>query len=298
MATVYSHIDRNRRLTWLIMAGFILVVTAVGWFVGEYFFEGAGIPFTGIALIFSGITGFISYYNSDKIVVAMTGAKEVKQSENPHLHNLVENLCIASGLPKPKVYMINDPAMNAYATGRDPQNAVICFTSGLVQNMEKTELEGVIAHELSHIQNYDIRLMSIVSILVGALVLLSDLFLRGMFFGGGRRDSRGGGGLLVIIGIVLVILSPILAAIIKSAISRNREFLADASAAMITRYPKGLANALTKISHDPNRLRAASGATAHMFIYSPLRGKSGGTLANLFNTHPPVDDRISRLLAM
>jgi heat shock protein HtpX len=298
MATIYTHIDRNKRLTWVIMALFILIVGFVGWFVGEFFFEGAGIPFVGIALIFSGITTFISYYNSDKIVLAITGAKEVKYEENPQLHNLVDNMCIASGLPKPGVYMIQDPAMNAFATGRDPKNSVVCFTSGLVNNLEKTELEGVVAHELSHIQNYDIRLMSIVSILVGTIALMADLFLRGMFFGGGRDRRSGGNPIILVLGLLFVILSPIIATIIKLAVSRKREFLADSSAALMTRYPRGLANALAKISKDPNVLKKANSATAHMFISNPLKDGKGGSWAKLFNTHPPVDERINRLLSM
>ena len=284
------------------MVGFIIVVSFVGWFIGEFWGEGMGLPFVGYALIFSGVTSFISYYNSAQIVLAISGAKEIKPEDNKYLHNLVENLCIGSGVPKPKIYMIDDTSMNAFATGRDPQHAVICFTSGIVNSLEKLELEGVIAHELSHIQNYDIRLMSIVSILVGTITLLADWFTRGAFYGGGgRRRGKEMGGVVMLIGIIFIILSPIIATLIKLAVSRNREYLADSSGALLTRYPKGLADALVKISSDREILEAANGATAHMYIANPLkgeRGEQGSFFANLFETHPPVQDRIKRLLEM
>jgi heat shock protein HtpX len=257
-----------------------------------------------LVCIYSGISSFISYYNSDKIVLAISGAREVNEAEAHDLHNLVQNMCIASGLTKPKIYIINDTAMNAFATGRDPGHAVICFTSGIVDGrLEKRELEGVVAHELSHIQNFDTRLMSIITVLVGTVTLLADWFTRGMFYGGGRRRSRGGdsqlGAILMVLGILLVILSPIIASLIKLALSRNREYLADASAAMLTRYPKGLADALVKISQDTEVLEAANGATAHLYIDSPFKkGESRGFVAGLFSTHPPVEERIKRLLEM
>ncbi len=279
------------------MALFIAIVSAIGWFVGEYYFEGAGFSFVGFALIFAGISSFVSYYHSDKIVLAISRAKEVKESDNQYLYRLVENLCIGAGLPKPKIYMIEDSAMNAFATGRDPEHAVMCFTSGIVEGLEKLELEGVIAHELCHIGNYDIRLMSIVSVLVGTVTLLADLFTRGIFYGGGRRrgKSSGGGGVLLVAGLILVILSPIIAQLIKLAVGRKREFLADASAALLTRYPDGLAGALRKISMDRETLEVANGATAHLYIANPLKGRGKGGIANLLNTHPPVDERIKRL---
>lgn len=295
MATIYSNISQNKRDTAIVIVLFIAVISALGWVVGEYFFEGSGITFIGFALIFSGISSFISYYNSDKIVLAISRAREVGKEEFPELHNLVENMCIASGIKNvPRIYMIEDSAMNAFATGRDPEHSVICFTSGIVQKLEKRELEGVIAHELSHVINYDIRLMSIVSILVGSIVLIADWFTRGMFYTGGRR-RRESNGLILLIGLVFVILSPIIANLIKLALSRRREFLADASAALITRYPAGLANALRKISTDDEVLEAANGATAHLYIANPLKGNF---LSNLFNTHPPVEERIKRLMEM
>lgn len=291
--SIYTHISRNKFQTVVIMLFFVAIVSLIGWFFGEYF-AGDGIAFIGFALIFSGVTSFISYYNSDKIVLSLVGAKEVSKEDSPELHNLVENMSIASGIPKPRIFVTNDMAMNAFATGRDPQHAVICFTQGILAGLEKRELEGVIAHEMAHIGNYDIRLMSIVSILVGTIALLSDWFTRGMFWGGDRdRDSKNG--VLMLIGILLLILSPIIATLIKLAVSRNREYLADSTAAMITRYPDGLANALRKLSADKRVMRSANTATAHMFIANPFKGKN---ISNAFSTHPPVEERIRRLESM
>ena len=299
MATVYTHIQSNKRDTVIIMAIFMVIVSFLGWFVGEVFFEGSGGFFIGIALIFSGISSFVSYYNSDKIVLAISGAKQVTEQENPYLHNLVENLCIGSGLPKPRIFVIDDTALNAFATGRDPNHAVICFTTGILSALTKLELEGVIAHELSHIGNYDIRLMSIVTVLVGTITLLADWFTRGMLYGGNRRSrNSGGNGLIIIIGIIFIVLSPVIATLIKLAVSRNREFLADSSAALLTRYPDGLASALKKISQDHEVLEAANGATAHLYIANPLKGQTASVFANMFNTHPPVEERIKRLIDM
>ena len=302
MATVYTNIESNKRSTIVIVAVFVSFVSAVAWFIGDYFFDGSGVAFLSLALIFSGLSSFVSYYYSDSIVLGISGAHEIKEIDNTYLYHLVENLCIGAGLPKPRIFMIDDTAMNAFATGRDPRHAVICFTTGIVDGLEKLELEGVIAHELSHIGNYDIRLMSIVSVLVGTVTLLADWFTRGMFYGGGRRRSsnsdNGGSGIILIIGIILVILSPIVAMLIQLAVSRSREYLADSSAALLTRYPKGLADALVKISSDKEILEAANGATAHLYITNPLKGGQGNFLSGLFNTHPDVNDRIKRLLEM
>ncbi len=288
--SIYTHISRNKFQTVVIMLLFVVIVSFIGWFFGE-FFAGDGVAFIGFALIFSGVTSFVSYYNSDKIVLSLVGAKEVSKSDSPELHNLVENMSIASGIPKPRIFVTNDMAMNAFATGRDPKHAVICFTQGILSGLEKRELEGVVAHEMSHIGNYDIRLMSIVSILVGTIALLSDWFTRGMFWGGDReRGSKNG--VLMLVGILLLVLSPVIATLIKLAVSRNREFLADSTAAMITRYPDGLAEALRKIAADPRILLSASTATAHMFISNPFKGKN---ISSMFNTHPPVEERIRRL---
>ena len=297
---MYQHIEQNKRDTVIIVTLFIAIVSAIGWFVGEYFYEGSGVTFLGGALIFSGISGFISYYNSDKIVLGISGAKEVKFEDGPDLHKLVENMSIASGIPKPRIYVIEDSSMNAFATGRDPEHSVICFTTGIVQRLEKRELEGVIAHEMSHIGNFDIRLMSIVSILVGTIMLLADWFTRGAFYGGSRKrssDSNSGGSIFFLVGMILLILSPIIATLIKLAISRNREFLADATAVSITRHPRGLADALMKLGSDREVLEAANGATAHLYIVSPVR-TLGKAVEGLFTTHPPIEERINRLLQM
>lgn len=301
MPNIYQNISSNKRDTVVIMALFIAVVSFIGWFVGNYFYDGSGMTFLSLALIFSGISGLASYYTSDKIVLAISSAREVSHDEAPDLYNLVENMSIASGIPVPRVYIIDDSSMNAFATGRDPNHGVICFTSGIIQRLEKRELEGVVAHEMSHIGDYDTRLMCIVSVLVGSVSLLSNWMTRGFFFRGRRRSSSDGGelgGVLFVIGLVLLILSPIIATLIKLAISRNREYLADSSAALITRYPNGLADALRKISQDTEILEAANSATAHLYITDPVRDRVGSSISNLFNTHPPIEERIRRLEAM
>jgi len=262
----------------------------------------SALGFTGIALIIAGIINFFSYYNSDKIVMAISGAKQIQKKDNPEVFRIVENLTIASGLPMPKVYIIDDTAPNAFATGRDPKHAAIAFTSGILQKLNKLELEGVAAHELSHVGNYDTRLMTIVSILVGTVALLADLFIRITWLGGGRdRDEARGqaGAIFAVVGIVLAILSPIIATLIQLAISRKREFLADASGALLTRNPDSLADALLKISKDKEPLEAANKATAHLYIENPFKNpKLTGGLANLFNTHPPVEERVKALRGM
>ena len=301
MPNIYQHIDKNKQETAVIIAIFIAMISALGWLMGEIYEPGAGIPIMGFALVFSGISSFVSYYNSDKIVLSISGANELKYEDAPDVHKLVENVCIGAGLPKPKVYYINDTAMNAFATGRDPQHSAICFTTGIIQKLEKRELEGVIAHELSHIGNFDIRLMSIVSILVGTITLIADWFTHGRLYGlrgrRGRSDSDVNG-VILLVGLLFVVLSPIIASLIRLAISRNREYLADSTAALITRYPAGLASALRKLAADKEILEAANGATAHMYIASPLMGGSRGFFAGLFNTHPPIEERIRRLESM
>lgn len=297
MPTIYTHISDNKRATYVVMAVFVVVIGFIGYFLDVFYGDG-GMFFTGVAFLVAGISSFISYYNSDKIVLALSQARKVTPEENDYLHDLVDNMCIASGLPKPEIYMIDDTAMNAFATGRDPNHSVICFTSGIVEKLEKRELEGVVAHEMSHIGNYDILLMSVVSVLVGSITLLADWFTRGRLYrsrGNNRRSS--GHPLFFLIGLVLVLLSPIIAQLIKLALGRHREYLADATAAMVTRYPQGLANALKKLARDQEILEAANGATAHLYITSPLQeGRKKGTwLARLFSTHPPVEERIARL---
>lgn len=297
---IHSQISNNKLKTWIIILLFIVFITTIVYVYGESL--GSGLSYAGIALIISGIMGFLSYYHSDKIILGMSGAKQIKKTDNPLLFRTVENLCIGAGLPMPKIYIIDDSAPNAFATGRDPKHAVVCVTTGILDKLNKAELEGVIAHELSHIKNFDIRVMSIVVILVGLVALLADMFMRSMWFGGGRRDREERGnaqGIFLMIGIVLAILSPIIATLIQLAVSRKREFLADASGALLTRYPEGLASALLKISKDKEPLEAANNATAHLYIENPFKSKmSGHWFTNLFNTHPPVEERVKILRSM
>ena len=256
---------------------------------------------SGIALIIAGIMNFFSYYTSDKIVMAISGAKQIQKKDNQDLFRTVENLCIASGLPMPKIYIIDDTAPNAFATGRDPQHAAIAFTGGILSKLSKLELEGVTSHELSHVGNYDTRLMTIVSILVGTVALAADFFLRISFYSRGDRDNdRGGNAIFLVLGLVMAILAPIVATLIQLAISRKREFLADASGALLTRNPDSLADALLKISKDKEPLEAANKATAHLYIANPLKNQKNaiGLFANLFNTHPPIEERVKALHAM
>lgn len=299
--SIYSQISSNKWRTVIIVAIFIVFISLAAYVFGEA--SGYGSSFVGLALIFSGMTGLSSYYWSDKLVLLMSGAKEVFEKDHQPLFHTVENLCIGAGLPMPKIYLIDDSAPNAFATGRDPQHAVICVTSGLLGKLDKLELEGVIAHELSHVKNYDTRLMGIVAILVGTMAFLADWFMRSLWWGDrrdrGDRDNGGVGGIMVIVGIVLAILSPLIATLIQLAISRRREFLADASGALLTRYPQGLAMALEKISKDREVLEAATNATAHLYIINPFKGKDfSAWFSSFFDTHPPVEERIKILRAM
>lgn len=293
--TLYTHIDSNVRKTWLLFSIFLIIIIGLGWFL-SYYFESQAIL---IIAVFSSIfMSFISYWYSDKIVLAISRAKLLAHEENPELYHIVENLCITAGLPLPKIYMIDEPATNAFATGRDLKHAVVAVTRGLLETLDRTELEGVIAHELSHIGNRDILLQTVVVVLVGSITLIADMFLRARLFRGRKSSSEGGGQaqvILMLIGLVFIILSPIFAKLIQLAISRKREFLADASGALLTRYPEGLANALEKISKNPIPLRVANKATAHLYIASPFRGKK---LTNLFSTHPPIEERVKRLREM
>lgn len=299
---IYSSISANKTKTWLIMLLFVVFITTVVYVFSKAL--GYGLYLVGFALIFGGLTSIGSYYYSDKLVLATSGARGIKKSDNPELFRTVENLCIGDGLPMPKIYIINDPSPNAFATGRGPKNSVICFTTGILDKLNRVELEGVIAHELSHVKNYDIRLMGVVAILVGFIALLANLFMQQLWFGGigGRdRDDRGSNfqAVFLLVGIVLAILSPIAATLIQLAVSRKREFLADASGALLTRYPEGLANALEKISADPATLKTANNATAHLFIVNPFKGKSAKSwFSSLFDTHPPIAERIKALREM
>ena len=279
------------------MTFFGVFIIGIGWFL-DYYYQG-GSAILVIAIIISTLMSLTSFYQADKLALWSTGAKEIKKEHNPYLYRLVENLCIAAGIQTPKVHIINSPALNAFATGRDPEHASIAFTTGIISALKNEELEGVIAHELSHIKNYDIRLMTVIVVLVGIIALIGNFFLRMQFFGRGGRSSndRGGnaGAIILIIGLIFMILSPIIAEIIKLAISRKREYLADASGALLTRYPEGLARALEKISASAAPLQTASTATAHLFISNPLNKKS---ITNIFSTHPPIAERIAELRKM
>lgn len=301
MPLVYDHISSNKTKTAALIGVFLVVIIVLGFAFSQAYNDPAILyGAAGFSIIYA----LVSYYFSPQITLALSRAKLVDRQANPELYNLVENLAIAAGLPAPKIYVIDDTALNAFATGRNPQNAVIVFTTGIIEKLNKQELEGVAAHELSHIGNYDIRLMTLVVVLVGILTLLADFFLR-MSFSGRRRSSNSEGGgqiqaVAMIAGVVLALLSPLIASLIQLAISRKREYLADASGALLTRYPEGLASALQKISADTEPLEAANKATAHLYIANPLKNnKSGvGFFAGLFNTHPPVAERIRRLREM
>jgi len=280
---------------------FLVFVIAVGW----VFAQAMGSPIIlYIAVIIALIMNVGSYWYSDKLVLAMTRAKEVKKQDAPELYRIVENLSIASGLPVPRVYIVNDPAPNAFATGRDEKHAVVAVTTGILERLNKIELEGVLAHEMSHIGNKDMLVSTIAVVLVGFVALLSDFFIRWTWFGGGRRNSGGGGDarlqlIFLVVGIVLAILAPLIASLMHMAVSRKRELLADASGALLTRHPEGLASALLKISNDPNELKTANHATAHLFFSNPFRDKKGKKwLTKLFMTHPPVEDRVRALRGM
>ncbi len=300
--TAYTEVSSNRFKTWVIMLGFAFFVTfAIFIFGAAYGFDlPSALGFSGFALIIAGIMNFIAYYNSDKMVMAISQAKQIQKKDNPTLFRTVENLTIASGLPMPKIYIIDDTAPNAFATGRDPNHAAIAFTTGILQKLTKLELEGVAAHELSHVGNYDTRLMSIVSILVGTIALAADFFLRMSFYSRRGRDREGGSAIFLALGIVMAILAPIVATLIQLAISRKREYLADASGTLITRNPDSLADALLKLSKDTEPLEAANKATAHLYIINPLKNRKDaiGWFAGLFNTHPPIQERVKKLRTM
>lgn len=295
MATIYTHQSENVSRTWILMGAFLVLVIALG-FVFAQVFGNPNILY--IAVIFSFIMNFFSYWYSDKMVLALVRARQVEdRNQYPELWNVVENLSITAGLPMPKVYLVNDPSLNAFATGRDPEHAVIAVHAGLLERLNKTELEGVIAHELSHIGNRDILVMTAAVILAGFVSLLADIFFRMSFFRG--RDREGAGGIVVLAGVILSILAPIFATLIQLAVSRKREFLADASGALLTRYPEGLASALEKISSAGIPSTTARKATAHLYIFEPISsGGIGRKIGGLFMTHPPIEERIKALREM
>ncbi len=299
--TAWDQVSSNTFKTWLIMLLFSAFTVGVIYVLGMGFGYGqtGGLGLVGMALILAGVMNFVSYFWSDKIVLSISRAKLIKKQDNPEVYRMVENLCIASGLPLPKIYVIEDTATNAFATGRDPKHAAIAFTSGILQKLNKQELEGVTAHELSHVGNRDTLLMSVVSVLVGTVALLSDWFLRSMWYGGRDREDSKSGTFFMVLALVAAILAPIVATLIQLAVSRRRELLADASGVLLTRYPAGLASALLKISKDKEPLEVANRGTAHLYIANPLKGSQvAGFLAGLFNTHPPIEVRIKALQEM
>jgi heat shock protein HtpX len=300
---VYEQIASNKRRSALLIAGFALLVALVAVAL-NFLINGGIVGFVIAAIIAIGVS-FVSYYNSDKVALRMSHAQPADEHTYARYHNLVEGLCIASGLPKPRLYIIDDPAPNAFATGRNPQHAAIAVTTGLLEKMNRVELEGVLAHELSHVKNYDVLVMTLAVTMVGILALVSDFFLRFLFWGGGRRgsDERNNpvGAIFAIVGVVLLIFSPIIARLMQFAVSRQREYLADSSGVSLTRYPPGLISALKKLQDDTTVIHTASKATAHLWIEEPLdtESKKVGTRMNrLFATHPPLEERIAALEAM
>ncbi len=294
MASIYTSYDRNIRLTWIYMTVFLVVVIGTGYVFSQALGSPVILPF---AVAFAIGMSFGSYWWSDKIVLSMSGARQIGSEDNQELFHIVENLSITAGLPMPRIYVIDDTAMNAFATGRDPEHGVICFTTGILSRLERSEIEGVAAHELSHIGNRDTLISTIVVVLVGFVALLADWFRNSLLFSRRSNDNDNGGGQLQLIffiaAIVLSILAPIAATLMQLAISRKREFVADASGALLTRYPEGLASALRKISVDAEPLEAANRATAHLYIANPFKGRK---VAKFFMTHPPTEERIAALL--
>jgi heat shock protein HtpX len=303
---VYEQIASNKRKTVLLVLGALVLFGLVGYAIG-YLYLTSGVVGLAIALGIAAVMSIGSYRYGDRLVLASTHARRVSPEEEPRLHNIVEGLAIAAGVPKPEVYVVPEGAPNAFATGRDPAHSSIAVTQGLLDMMNRVELEGVIGHEMSHVQDRDILLGTIVATLVGAIVLISEFFLRFWWIGGarGRRDSGGDGGgivglVLLVVGILLMILAPLAGQVIKLAVSRNREYLADAQGALLTRYPPGLISALRKIAASPAAMRSANNATAHLWLSQPSRVPGDGTtrMERLFSTHPPIEDRIRRLEEM
>lgn len=290
MATLYTHQSENVGKTWILMIFMFGLIVSIGWFL-SYYYNDQSILY--IAVVISIVMNVTGYWFSDKIALKLSNARPASESEYPELHNIVENLAITAGLPKPKVYIIPDQAPNAFATGRNKEHAAVAVTEGLLQRLDRSELEGVIAHELAHIGNRDILISTIAVVLAGFVSIVADFFLRSSIHR--NSDNNKGGGILVIISVILMIVAPLFATMIRLAISRKREFLADASGALLTRYPEGLAKALEKISSYDGRMAKASDATAHMYISNPFGAKAMKGLQGLFATHPPVDERIRAL---
>ncbi len=299
MATLYTQQSKNIRKTWLLMSVFLVVVIAIGYFLNWYYGDPS---LMYLAIIFAVVMNVGSYWWSDKLVIKMTGAKPADPQKHRDLIDVVENLSITAGLPAPKVYVVEDPSPNAFATGRDPKHAAVAATTGLLQILDRTELEGVMAHELSHVGNRDILVSTVAVVLAGMIAIISDMFMRSMLWGGNNRDSDNkAGAILMVLGIIGIILAPIAAQLIQMAISRKREYLADASGALLTRYPEGLASALEKISSHSRPMKRANNATAHLFIadpFGPEKRTVGQKISGLFQTHPPASDRIRILRDM
>lgn len=295
MRNFFKEVQHNKVKTIFLILGFFAFNIFFTYIISLFYGPGSFSGMLVMSFLISIFSAFGSYYFSDQIILSISGAQEVVRKDNPEIYNLVENLCIAAGLPTPKVYIIQDTAMNAFATGRDPEHGVVCLTTGIISRLNKAELEGVIAHELAHIGNFDIRLASIVSVLVGTTVLIADWISHGVFYS--SNEDREITPFHMILLLIVLISSPIVATMIQLSISRNREYLADATAASLTRYPEGLASALEKISIDTEVLEAANGATAHLYISNPFKN-TGAIVSNLFSTHPPIDERIKRLREM
>jgi len=292
---MYTQIDANKRKTWFLIAIFTIVICLLGWVLGEY--GGSGNAGIILAVMIATIMNLVAYFKGDKVALATAGAKEIQKADNPRLYRMVENLAITAGVPTPKVYVIQDASANAFAAGRDPEHAAIAVTTGLMNIMTDQELEGVLAHEMSHVKNYDIRVMTIVVVLVGVVLLLSDVLMRTFLYGSRGRDNKGALPLLIL-GIILAILSPFFAELIKLAVSRSREYLADASASLLTRYPEGLASALEKIAKHDVPMKKANHATAHMFLANPFDPHVAKKFEGWFSTHPPIEERIAKLRGM
>jgi len=299
MSGMYSEIASNKRNSFLLVVGITALLVVLGYFLGDYW--GNGYVGLALAMIIAVVMSLTAYYGGDRMVLTMSRARRIEKKDYPQLFNVVEELAIAAGLPMPAVYVIDDSAPNAFATGRDPRHAAVAITTGLLEKLNRDELQGVMAHELSHIGNRDILYATMVGIMVGMIVMLSDFFLRSVFWGGGRRRRKSGqgnsGAIMLVIALVLAILAPLFAKLLQLAVSRQREYLADANAVKLTRYPEGLASALEKIANDKEVLEVANRATQHLYIVNPIkpfekRAKS------LFSTHPPIEERIARLRAM
>jgi heat shock protein HtpX len=286
---MYKSIVVNKRNTVLIMAVFVGLIGAIGWVV-SYFYDDVNIAYFVVAI--AAVYALVQYFIADKLSIVMTGSQQIEKRDNPRFYRIIENLSITTGIPMPKVYIIDDPAPNAFATGRDPKHAIVAATTGLIGIMDDNELEAVMAHEMGHVQNYDIRVGMIAFGLVSAIGLLTDIILRMFIFGGNRRNNNDNSPIIMIIGIIALILAPIIAAIVQMAVSRQREYLADATSAMTTRNPEALATALEKLSRQGRPMRRQNTASAHLFFSDPLKP---GFLSKLFSTHPPLEDRIRRL---